>query len=62
MDNNQTTELFARTLRRTETYMTIEGPYKANSEVPIVAAIATILCVVAVFIWSRVLKRNTSGR
>jgi len=51
MDNNQTTELFARTLRRTETYMTIEGPYKANSEVPILAAIATILCVVSVFIW-----------
>jgi hypothetical protein len=51
MDNNQTTELFARTLRRTEPYMTIEGPYKADDGAPILAAIATILCVVAVFIW-----------
>ena len=51
MDNNQTTELFARTLRRTEPYMTIEGPYRHDSGVPILAAIATILCVVAVFIW-----------
>jgi len=51
MDNNQTTELFARTQRRTETYMTIEGPYKANSEETVMAAIATILCVVDVFVW-----------
>jgi hypothetical protein len=51
MDNNQTTELFARTLRRTETYMTIEGPYRNDSGVPILYAIATILCVVSVFIW-----------
>jgi hypothetical protein len=51
MDNNQTTELFARTLRRTEPYMTIEGPYRAESDVPVIAAIATILCVVAVFVW-----------
>jgi hypothetical protein len=51
MDNNQTTELFARTLKRTETYMTIEGPYKADEGAPILAAIAVILCVVSVFIW-----------
>jgi len=51
MDNNQTTELFSRTLRRTEPYMTIEGPYRAESDVPVIAAIATILCVVAVFVW-----------
>ena len=51
MDNNQTKELFSRTLKRTETYMTIEGPYRADEGVPILAAIATILCVVSVFIW-----------
>ena len=51
MDNNQTTELFSRTLRRTEPYMTIEGPYRSGEGVPILAAIATILCVVAVFVW-----------
>ena len=51
MDNNQTTELFARTLKRTETYMTIEGPYRQDKGAPILAAIAVILCVVSVFIW-----------
>jgi len=51
MDNNQTTELFSRTLKRTETYMTIEGPYRNDSGVPILYAIATILCVVSVFVW-----------
>ena len=51
MDNNQTTELFARTLKRTETYMTIEGPYRQDGGAPILAAIAVILCVVSVFIW-----------
>ena len=51
MDNNQTTELFARTLKRTETYMTIEGPYRQDEGAPILATIAVILCVVSVFIW-----------
>ena len=51
MDNNQTTELFSRTLRRTEPYMTIEGPYRNDSDVPMLYAIATFLCVVSVFIW-----------
>lgn len=51
MNNNQTTELFSRTLKRTETYMTIEGPYRNNEGAPILAGIATVLCVVAVFIW-----------
>ena len=51
MDNNQTTELFARTLRRPEPYMTIEGPYRADEGAPMLAAIATILCLVSVFVW-----------
>jgi hypothetical protein len=51
MDNNQTTELFARTLRRQEPYMTIEGPYRADEGAPLLAAIATILCLVSVFVW-----------
>ena len=48
---NHTTRVFPRVSRQAEHYLTIEGPHKADSGAPILAAIATILCVVAVFIW-----------
>jgi hypothetical protein len=48
---NHTTRVFPRVSKQPELYLTIDGPHKADSGAPILAAIATILCVVAVFIW-----------
>jgi hypothetical protein len=48
---NQTTKMFPRRSKQPETYLTLQGPYRQESGVPILAAIATVLCVVAVFVW-----------
>ena len=48
---NHTTKMFPRRSKQPETYLTLQGPYRQESGVPILAAIATIICVVAVFIW-----------
>lgn len=52
LDNNQTTEIYSRTLRRTDSYLTVEGPYRAESDFPTLAGIAVVICLTAVGLWS----------
>ena len=51
LDNNHTTEIYARTLRRTETYLTVEGPYKGHSDFSVLLALIAVIGMVAVAIW-----------
>ena len=51
LDNNQTTEIFSRTLRVTEPYLTVEGPYKGHSDFSVLLALIAVIGVVAVIVW-----------
>lgn len=51
LDNNHTTEIYARTLRRTETYLTVEGPYKGHNDFSVLLALIAVIGMVAVAIW-----------
>ena len=51
LDNNQTTEIFSRTLRVTEPYLTVEGPYKSHNDFSVLLALIAVIGVVAVIVW-----------
>lgn len=51
LDNNHTTEIYARTLRRTETYLTVEGPYKGHNDFSVLLALIAVIGVVSVIVW-----------
>ena len=51
LDNNQTTEIFSRTLRTTEPYLTVEGPYRGESDFSVLLALIAVIGMVAVAIW-----------
>jgi len=52
LDNNHTTEIYARTLRRTETYLTVEGPYKGgHGDFSVLIGLIAVVGMVAVAIW-----------
>jgi hypothetical protein len=51
LDNNQTTEIFSRTLKRTETYLTVEGPYRGQSDLSVLLALIAVIGMVAVIVW-----------
>lgn len=51
LDNNHTTEIYSRTLRTTEPYLTVEGPYKGHSDFSVLVALIVVIGMVAVFIW-----------
>jgi hypothetical protein len=51
LDNNHTTEIYSRTLRTTEPYLTVEGPYRGKNGAPTLAAIAVVICLLAVSVW-----------
>lgn len=51
LDNNDTTEIYARTLRRNETYLTVEGPYRTHSDFAVLIALIVVISVVSVVLW-----------
>jgi hypothetical protein len=51
LDNNQTTEIYSRTLRRTDAYLTVEGPYKGNNDFSVLAGLIAVIGMVAVIVW-----------
>jgi hypothetical protein len=51
LDNNHTTEIFSRTLRRTENYLTIEGAYKKPHDFSVLLALIVVIGMVSVVIW-----------
>jgi len=51
LDNNHTTEIYSRTLRTTEPYLTVEGPYRGESDFSVLLALIAVIGMVAVAIW-----------
>ena len=51
LDNNHTTEIYARTLRRTETYLTVEGPYRGHSDFSVLVGMVAVIGMFAVIVW-----------
>ena len=51
MLDNHTTEIFSRTLRRTENYLTIEGAYKKPHDFSVLLALIVVIGMVSVAIW-----------